>query len=151
MLMDDVFKIYIDRLKTKDLEDFETKVEPSFLMINENDLIFSKQIDVKGKAYLAQNDLIIDLNAKAYYNMPCTICSNMTESFLTIEHFIKAVPISSIKGAVFDFSSILRDEILLQLPQFIECNSGNCSQRTEINQYLKKDKEKYFPFQDIEL
>lgn len=149
--MNDIFKIYIDRLKTKEAEEFDIKVDPSFLKANESELTFNKLVEVKGKTYLAQNDLVIDLNAKAYYNMPCSICNELAENFLEIEHFIKVVELSSIKDAVFDFSSILRDEILLQLPQFIECNFGNCSKRNEIKQYFKKDNEKHFPFQDIEL
>ena len=50
---------------------------------------------------------------------------------------------------------MLRDEILLEVPQFAECGNGQCPSRIEIQKYLKQtdddqeDDEGHHPFAQL--
>jgi DUF177 domain-containing protein len=148
--MSDDFKIYIDRLRNEEIDSFKFEIDPSFLDINENELTFDRKILISGKSYLADDNLVIDLNAKTYYNMPCAFCSELIEKFLQIEHFTQVISLDTIKDAIFNFSDILRNEILLNIPQFIECDLNQCKERKNLAKYLKKDpNEGYYPFKEL--
>jgi hypothetical protein len=75
---------------------------------------------------------------------------------LVIRDFYYPQPLAELEGPVFDYAFLIRETLLLQTPPFAECNGGNCSERTEVNKYLKKPTEvkihhqpTYFPFSDL--
>lgn len=153
----DPFKIYVDRLREGTTYSINEEVPPDFMDIHEKELEFFKPIKVKGEAYLADQDLVIALEAKATAVIPCRICGTPVETPISLPRFHHYIPIKEVKGAIFLFDEILREAILLDTPQFAECNDGKCPQRTEVARYLKKtnennsDEEGYHPFADIDL
>ena len=146
--------IYIDRLKTGQIERISESISSNFLEIDEQDLAFDKIFKLEAEAYLANDHLIIQfaLNISAF--IPCSICNAMTENFLKIDNTCFSIALSEIKGAVFDFTDEIRSTILNLVPSFSECNQGNCPDRPLLKKYLKtptKDdpsnkKDVYFPF-----
>lgn len=148
------FKIWIDRLTDGKSEKICAQVNPNFLEIEEKELQFSAPVQIEGKAYLADQELIIHLAASGVALMPCSICNEMTSICIRIENFYHAESLESIKGAVFDFSIPLREALLLELPNYVECNGGHCPQRNLITPYLKSEKKStpdvHFPFAKLE-
>ena len=145
-------KIYIDRLKNDDTEHIFEEVEPDFLDLQENDLVFKEKITISGQAYLAKNHLILDLKIKTKATMPCSICNEPTDIFLNLNDFTHTVELCEIKSAIYDAAEEIRNHILLKVPPFVECQSGHCPQRKDINKYLKQSSEEtYSPFSELEL
>lgn len=151
-------KVYIDRLKEGAIEKFSGDIPSSFLDLIDKDLVCDHPVHVKGDAYLANDHLIVNLELKATVKIPCSICNQMTEISLHVPDFTHAEPISLIKGSIFDLSELIREDILIQIPQFVECNQGNCPERETIKKFLKKKKEDgtskeatqvYYPFSDL--
>ncbi len=130
-------KIYIDRLKEGQKETFKGKISSDFLP-KEQDLSFEKEIELSGEAYTAGDHLMIKLNAKILAFLPCSICNKPTEVPLILSDFYHAESIEEIPAGVFDFSELLRTDLLLQLPKFIECQ-GKCPERDTIKKYLKQE------------
>lgn len=153
----DPFKIYVDRLREGSTYSIDEQLPPDFMDIHEKELEFFKPIQVTGEAYLADHDLVVTLEAEATAVIPCRICGKPVETVITLPRFHHSVPIKEVKGAIFLFDQILREAILLDTPQFAECNDGQCPQRTEVARYLKEpnenksDDEGYHPFADIDL
>ena len=154
--MSDIFKIYIDRLKNSNEEVFDDKVSPHFMNINETELKFPNPINLKGKAYIANTDLIVHLSTATTAKLPCKICNTMALYQIEIKNYIHNIPIENISNAIYDIREILREIILLEIPAYIECNKDNCEERKNIAKYLKqnnKKKEKelnnYFPFSEL--
>ncbi|MCI5052354.1 MAG: hypothetical protein MRY21_04365 [Simkaniaceae bacterium] len=144
--MEDAFIIYLDRLSDEKEESIDFKTAPQF--VNERELTFG-QVDVNGKAYMAGDHLIIDLNVKASASMPCKICNEMSPFEITLNHLLITV---EPKGAVYDFSEDVREALLLELPQVTECQGGECPDRVGVEKYFAKSSssEEHFPFSALD-
>ena len=82
--------------------------------------------------------------------LPCSMCNEMIESDLNVDHFYHAVPTEEIECAIFDYQELLREALLIELPQTVECNDGNCPERAKIAPYMRSSSETNFPFKDID-
>ena len=148
------FKILIDRLKGGHTLKIEEALDPSFLGLNEPELLFKTKVAVKGEAYLTDDHLILHLKARTKASMPCAVCNQMIDADLKVENFYHTQPIEEIRGAVFDFSDALREALLIELPRTVECNGGKCPEREIIAPFLRAETRKkettHLPFADIE-
>jgi len=160
--MDDRFKIYPDQLRNGSVEEIDELYEADFLHVNEKELKFTKPVSVKGQAYLADDNLVLHLDIEAFAVMPCSICNEAVEICIDIDGFYHVEPLAEIKGAVYNLKELLREAIVIDVPNFAECHNGHCPQRKEMAKYFKKDDvdaEKneasnggeYHPFADIDL
>jgi uncharacterized metal-binding protein YceD (DUF177 family) len=141
--------IYVDRLKDGSVEKFKGTISTDFLG---TDPLFGSELSVSGEAYVTGEHLILKLQASTEAKLPCSICNGLTCVPLKLTDFYHAEPISEIPS-VFDFSELLRQDLLLQLPLFAECE-GNCPEREEIKKFLKKETSAalhnvQFPFSDL--
>lgn len=158
--MDDTYKIYVEQLRDGHIEYLDESFPPELMDINDKDLAFKDEVLVRGEAYLAENTLVLNLNVSTFAILPCTICMEPVKVELNIEGFYFTVLLSEIKSAVFNFKEILREEILLAVPAFAECEGGKCPKRKDVAQYLKTPEEKgnegksddegYQPFADLQ-
>lgn len=144
--------IYIDRLKDDETEKIFEVLEAEQLEVQEEELSFTDKTTVSGKAYLANDHLILDLKISAFAQMPCSIC-NEKESFpIEIKDFKQTIEIAEIPSAVYDYSDEVRSAILLKIPQFFECNQGKCPHRKEVKKFLKEGgPDTHSPFSDLQL
>ncbi len=135
-------------------ESFVGKVATASFLPKEQELTFADELDLSGEAYLAGDHLIIKLQAHVFAFVPCSICNEPTKVDLSLTDFYHAEPLENISSGVFDFSSVLRDDLLLAIPQFTECE-GSCPSRESIKKYLKKPgptpsgHSSQFPFSDL--
>ena len=148
------FKIYCDRLSNGKEEKLEETFSSKFLAIEEEDLIFEQPIKISGRAYVVDKELLLELHIKAIAKKPCAVCNQWGELEISLSPFMHAEPLSSIKGGIFDFSEILREEILLQVPSYWKCNKGKCPQEEGLKKYFGQSKKENFqenPFANINL
>jgi uncharacterized metal-binding protein YceD (DUF177 family) len=148
-------KIYIDRLRENQAEKLEEILPPDFLKVDEKDLFFKDSVQLKGEVYLANDHLITHLNIETTAYLPCSICNDSVQSPVIIKNITLSIPLAEIKGAIFDITEEVRECILLQVPPFIECNSGKCPERENIKKFLKSKGEisdpiVHFPFENID-
>jgi len=149
--MSDAFILYVDRLKGGTVQKIGLHLSPDFFDVHEPDLLFQDPVEVRGEAYLAEEELVIHLNASTLARMPCSICNQMLPFSLVIQNFYHAVPLSEVKTGLFDLRQPLREALLIELPKTVEC-PGGCKERDSIAPYLKKKPEApetYFPFSDL--
>lgn len=157
--MKDTFKIYIEQLRDGRTEAIEEHYAPDFIDLKDDEAVFKRDVQVEGQAYLADGNLIIHLQVIAYVIVPCSICNRPVEVEISIPDFYHMEPAEEIKTGIFDFSEMLREAIVLEIPPFGECNSGNCPERAAIAKFLNVKSEKassdidgdegYQPFADI--
>lgn len=150
--MSNPFHILIDRLKNGSSQAIDETLNPEFLEIEEEDLRAESEVKVKGKAYLTESELILNLNAATKVMMPCSICNQMTHVDLAIENFYHAHPLDEIPSGVYSFKAPLREALLIELPKYAECNQGKCPKREDMTPYLKEkkqNKDTHFPFSDL--
>ncbi|GAB4186433.1 MAG: hypothetical protein Tsb0015_04210 [Simkaniaceae bacterium] len=155
--MSDIFKIYIDRLTKERMEKIAFSSDCSFLDIHEAELQFADPIDVKGEAYLTKEHLIIHLKIHTAASLLCKICNGPACKEIILDNFYHAEPLENIKRGIYDYSVKLREAVLLEVPAFLECNNGNCPQRTELKEYFtentmqaSKKESRHFPFKNLQ-
>ena len=157
--MSELFKIFIDRLKDGHSQKISEEVSSEFLDMDEQDLSFAEKVTVEGESYLADDHIILHLKITTSSFVPCSICNEIFEFPIEIDDFYHAESLEEIPAAIFDFSSQIREAILLQVPPFSECHEGNCPERKLITPFLKKLDETslkktqlntHFPFADLE-
>jgi len=163
--MNDAFKIYVDQLRNGHEEDIDEEFLPDFIDVNEKDLSFRDPVSVEGKAYIANDSLILHFEIATHATISCAVCNAPVSVEVNIHNFYHAEPLEEVKGGIYNLQPILRETILLDTPQFAECNQGKCAEREKISKYLKTenskgdevdgikplDDEGYKPFSDLEL
>jgi uncharacterized metal-binding protein YceD (DUF177 family) len=157
-MTDDRFRIFVEQLRNGSIEEIDETVSPDFLDINERELSFSKPVNVCGQVYLAEDMLVFHLDIHTVATIPCAICNGPADIVIAIKGFYHAVPLSEIKGAIYDFREILRESILLEVPILAECHQGRCPQRDSLEKYFKKegapgskeDEDGYRPFAGLD-
>ncbi|MCP5505656.1 MAG: hypothetical protein H7A38_02100 [Chlamydiales bacterium] len=142
-----MLKIYVDRLIDGQTEVIEETVSPDLLEVKEQDLQFVKPIRMSGKAYLAEDHLIIQLRIETEATMPCLICNTSIQKEIHVSAFYHTEEVANIKGHIYDYTEPMREAILLEVPYSVEC-MGNCPTRGELKSYLDNG-ESRFPFADL--
>jgi hypothetical protein len=143
-------KIYIDRLINEEQFEQEGKLPGSILELNETEAKAS-DINYDISAYLADDHLVMNFDADCSIQMPCKICNELTNLEIKLSHQTLLLPLSEIKKGVFEASESIREQILLNIPPFAECQ-GNCPEREFVKKFLKKHDpagETYKPFQGL--
>ncbi len=149
--MSSPFLIWIDRLKNGQTQTIHESFSPVFLDIQEEELKMDFPVLVVGEAYLTESELILHLSASTKLKMPCAICNEMIEIDLSVKECYNAVPINEIPSGIYDYKDFLRESLLIELPQYVECNQGNCPERLIIAPFMhEKQKEtSNFPFSNL--
>lgn len=152
--MDELSKIYIDRLRKGASETIDLSLEPGFMSVNEKDLVFDEPIKLNGEAYLAEDDLVIKISIHTTAKITCSICNKLSPYPVAIEDLTHIVPVEEIKGHIFNLPPFIREAILLEVPFVVECSNGKCPERSQIQKFLadpnkKETEEGYRPFKDL--
>ncbi len=156
--MDDAFKIYIEQLRKGQIEKINESFSPEFMDLHEPELSFNDPIMVKGQAYLAEDNLVLNFSIHTAVILLCSICNAPVKIDIHIEAGYHVEPEANISNGVYNFKEVLREMILLETPAFAECE-GKCPRRKEIARYLKKpadnqlgseEEEGYHPFADLD-
>jgi uncharacterized metal-binding protein YceD (DUF177 family) len=148
-MTEETFKIFVDRLADGSRENIELSSEPHFMDLSESELKFPEPVEVEGHAYVSDQSLFLHLSARTSACLPCSICNQMTQVPLEISDYIHVESVAEIKGKVYDFSPVIREALLLELPHTAECDSGKCPERERLKDYFSKSGGDYNPFQDL--
>ena len=120
------FTIYIDRLRDGSVLRVCEDHDPAFLGVQEPQLRFQDPIHVEGEIYLAEEHLIIQLQVTTTAQIPCVICNRPVAVPVQMEDFTHTEPLEEMRSNLFHYDQPLREAVLLETPQFIECNAGQC-------------------------
>lgn len=149
--MEDACVIYLDRLIEEKVEKLDFSLSPSFLVVDDEEIVFESPVLVHGEAYLASDHLVIHLNVDTSVKLICKLCNEPFSYPISLKHVYHTTSIEEIKGATFDMTEVLRENILLETPRFAECNTGSCPERDALSQYSTKGDDKAsLPFAHLE-
>jgi hypothetical protein len=129
--------IYLDRLKSGKVQKFDDHIDQDFLHSENDWLTFLSKVYITGRAYLADDYLILNLTLAVDYLMPCKICNVEETQSLIIPEFYHSLSCENLKSAQYCPLEVIRETILADIPTVFECNGGNCKERASLKQYLK--------------
>ena len=142
------FKIFLGRLQNGAVHKIEeTATFKEIGIEEEKDLYFSRPMSFNGRAYLAEDSLIVKMDIKFFISRPCKICSNLAEKELEIKNLYIIQDIKKIALA-YNFRDELKNACFLEMPSFVEC-LDNCPKRDRMKKYLPKKDNDNFPFSKI--
>lgn len=134
--MEEVFKIYVDQLRNGHVEQIDENVSTAFLHLEEEEIRFDAMLHLAGEVYFAENELVIHLHVTTNVYIPCRICNTPVKILMDLDNLYLTVEPEEYKSGVFYFNELLRESILIEMPQFAECDDGKCPRRKEIGIYL---------------
>lgn len=132
------FFVYVERLKEGGEESLSGSYAPTFLNIEEEGLSFLDPVELLGKAYVMGDHLLLSLAIKTQATMPCLLCNSPMRLPLSIAKFHHAEALAEIRSGIFDFTELVREAILLEVPIVTECNGGNCPEREAASLFFKR-------------
>ena len=135
--MKNELNIYVDRLSGGKTEDIDEVFDPIVLEVKDDYLTFNSPLHVSGKAYLAEEFLILNLTIKTMYNVTCKICSEDIIKSLELKDVYLTEEVSNIRAKVYDVLVQVRDTVFINIPDYQECE-GNCPLRDQLNEFLKE-------------
>jgi len=146
--MPEQLKIFTEQLQNDRREKLNLSLPPDFLDLNEKEVKATSPVVIKGEVYVLDDLLMLAFDVSTEVEMPCSICNTSTKVPLQNKNILISIPLSELPSSIFDCSDLVREEIIMLLPQFIECKKGGCPRRQELKSYLKKDSQN-FPFADL--
>ena len=149
--MEPEFKVYLDRLQGGKTEVIDLTLSSTFIDVEERDLKFNDPVTIKGKAYLANEHLVIHLEIEVIASIPCAICNKAVRISIKVPEFYHTEELNEIKGKIYYYADPLREAILLDVPSFGECKGG-CPERKELEKYKPSEGNNdsvQFPFADL--
>jgi len=148
--MHDLLRIYIEPLREGVKEKIDLSVDASFLDIQEEDLLFKAPVQISGEVYTTGDHLILHLSCSTEVQFKCSICNDFFTLPLAAVEIYATEVLEELDSAVYDYSPLLREELLLQLPPFAECHGGKCPERAILSTYLKsKESAENHPFSQL--
>lgn len=151
--MNEAFNIYIDRLRHGNTYQIDESVPVDFLDVDEEMLLFNRELKIQGEAYLSEETLVLHFDAEVEALIPCSICNEKVKVPVIVKGAYWTIELSQILGGVYSFQDVLRETVLLEVPSLAECQ-GKCPHREELGKYLKKEneiQEGYHPFANLDL
>lgn len=151
-------KIFIERLRDGKTQSIAEDLNPSFMDVKEQDLLFEQPIHVHGEAYLAEDWLIVKLTIETQAKLYCAVCNEPFNFAIKIQEMMHEEPLENSRDAAFDLIPLVRETILLEIPFLPQCGTLKCNNRQEVEKYLKKEKHSpdadmpvngHKPFQDL--
>lgn len=146
--MPEQLKIFTEQLRNDQREKLNLSLSPDFLDLNEKEVKATAPVVIKGEVYVLDDLLMLAFDLSTDVEMACSICNKPTKVPLKSKNILISIPLSELPSSVFDCSELVREEIVMLIPQFVECKPGACPQRQELKSYLKKDSQN-FPFADL--
>lgn len=134
--------LFLDDLSREEEVSLAFELDPSFLDLTEKDEAQpSKPIVAQGTASLVGEFICLNLDVQCSFMLPCALCNEKFEYEVSasIEH---QEPVENIKQRKWDFTDLVREAILLEVPFFPQCGGETCRHRDEIQKYLVNPEEK---------
>jgi uncharacterized metal-binding protein YceD (DUF177 family) len=146
-----MFKIFTEQLKEGHKEEINLVSPPDFLDLQEAEITLSSPVTVQGEAYTTDSELVLHLQASTEVVLPCSICNEPAPLSLSANEIYFTIFLYDLKSAIYDYTHVIRDELLLLIPQFTECREGRCPSRKDLEKYQKKPHANSSPFADLPL
>jgi len=146
--MTEQLKIFTEQFRDDHREKIDVVLSPEFLDLQEKEIKTSSPVTVKGEVYVLDDLLMLSFDLSTEVEMPCSICNKIVKVPLKNKNILISIPLSELPSSIFDCSDLVREEIVMLVPQFVECKKGACPERPELKPYLKKAVQN-FPFADL--
>jgi uncharacterized metal-binding protein YceD (DUF177 family) len=146
------FLINVGEMRKGGQSQFSGEIASSFIE-RDNEIRDASPITLEYTAYVTNDFLILDVKAKTALTLVCSLCSHPF-SFPVEFHLQHEEELGNIPKGIFNLIEFLRETILLEVPFFPLCGGQSCSNRGQVDRFLKKEETEsthFHPFEDIQI
>ena len=93
--------------------------------------------------------LLIKATLKGDMTIPCKICNKDFTTTILIERADEVISLDEIEGHKVDLTPTIRNLFLLEVPESVECNNGTCTDREEVENFLKRKRLSSSPYDSL--
>ncbi|MFZ4772804.1 MAG: YceD family protein [Chlamydiia bacterium] len=93
--------------------------------------------------------LLIKATLKGEKTIPCKICNKEFTTPILLERVDEVILLDEIEGHKVDLTPTIRNLFLLEAPEIVECNMGSCTDREEVENFLKRKRLSPCPFDSL--
>lgn len=136
-MKNDIFSIYIDRLRDGKEEELHVTTSSQEIGVTIEDDTRILDVECSGTAYLSSDYLILSLAISYAFNATCRKCNELSKEKRELPMQSYTLLLESIRGSVYNYNSVIREAILLDIPEYTECREENLAQCNEILAYIK--------------
>lgn len=120
-------------------------LDAAFLDLSEKDEAkASGPVSLEGICSLVDEYVVLQLSIKAQFLLPCAMCNEPFTYEVFIENLCHQEHVGDKRHPTWDFSEVIREAILLELPFFPQCgqaeNQKKCLRFDEVKKYLVSQK-----------
>jgi uncharacterized metal-binding protein YceD (DUF177 family) len=117
---------------------FEETLEPKEMELTEEFLRFEAPIQVQGTAYKAGDAVVYYFQASTHASVSCTFCCEFFLLPLDVKIGNEALEPEELDGIEnYDLWPIIRQELLLSLPNYAQCRPQGCPEREQYAHIIK--------------
>lgn len=106
-------------------------------------------IDYELELQIVGESLLVRADIRGEKKLPCKICNKTLHCPIEISRASEVVSLDDIKGYKMDLTTIIRNLFLMEAPEIVECNSGSCIERGEVENFLKRKRLSSSPFDSL--
>lgn len=149
--------IYLDQLQQGNELPLSCVLDPCFLELQETDEAQCiAPVSIQGTCACVDDFVVLNVGVRALFTLPCALCNERFEYEVVLDRFRHQETLQDIKSPTWDFSTVLREAILLEIPFFPQCGGKECVNKDEVKKYFTQHREagadeekKNTPFQDF--
>lgn len=135
-----VLRVRIDSSRSDSEVVFTERLSRDFFdLASDDELSPQSDILVFGKAYCASEWIMVQALVTTLVCLPCSICDERCLLPIQLKQWEQSIPISSVKNGVIDLSESLREDLLLEVPNFIQCGGDTCKHADELRSYFRAE------------
>ncbi len=127
----------------------EGVLPPASLALDPSETKQFSVIDYKLEVQKVDESLLVRADIRGEQKNPCRICNKMLVSLIEVFQASEVVPLDDIKGYKVDLTTLIRNLFLVEAFDVVECNSGSCIERNEVENFLKRKRLSSSPFDSL--
>jgi len=122
---------------------------PASLELDHDEAEQFSAIEYKLEVQIVGESLLIRADVKGEKKTPCKICNKNLIATIHVDRQNEIIQLDEIKGYKIDLTPTVRNLFLMEAPGVLECNSGACTDRTEVENFLKRQRLSSSPFDSL--
>lgn len=124
-------------------------LSPASLALDPSETKQFSVIEYKLEVQIVGESLLVRADIRGEQKNPCRICNKMLLSSIEVLQANEVLPLDDIKGYKVDLTTAIRNLFLMETFDIVECNSGSCMERNEVENFLKRKRLSSSPFDSL--
>ncbi len=145
-MSNELVQVDLRSLEEGELFILKGSLSPESLDLDQNETKQFSAVAYNLEGQLFSESLVMKVDLKGEKTISCKICNKEFTTEILIEKAHEIISLDDVAGYKVDLIPTLRNLFLLEDPGVLECNNGSCTDRPEVENFLKRNRLSVNPF-----